>query len=431
MENVTFTNLTDKIRNTTANHRNNEVNNHVHTTYSFSPYTPAGAAFHAWKAGLGAVGIMDHDSISGADEILEACKILGIGSTAGFEVRVNMDGTSMEGKKLNNPDSVNIAYMAVHGVPRSEFKEVETFLAPLSAERNKRNRKEVELLNQLISNYTIEQIDFENDVYRQSDAERHGSITERHILYALSKKITEKYSRGKPVVDFLEQAMNLDLSDKVRGFLADRSNPHYLYDLLGVLKSNFLSRFFIQPNREECINVQTLVDFANSIGAIPAYAYLGDITDSATGDKKAEKFEDDFIEPLFKELKRIGFKAITYMPPRNTKKQLKRIQALCKKLGFMEISGVDINSSRQSFNCPEVLDPDFSHLIESTWALIAHEKLTALDGKYSLFSNRNELADLSLDKRIFLYSKAGRLLDPVDPRLTEEIIELLKKENIQ
>ncbi|MDA3810207.1 MAG: PHP domain-containing protein, partial [Spirochaetaceae bacterium] len=118
---------------------------------------------------------------------------------------------------------------------------------------------------------------------------------------------------------------------------------------------------------------------------------------------------------------------ITYMPPRNTKEQLKKVQVLCKKLGFMEISGVDINSSRQTFNCPEVLDPDFSHLIDSTWALIAHEKLTGEDRKYSLFSEDNGLFSLSLDKRIFLYSKAGQHLDPSDPRLTEEIKEILKK----
>jgi hypothetical protein len=166
--------------------KNDEVNNHVHTTYSFSPYTPSGAAFHAWKAGLNAVGIMDHDSISGANEIIEACKILKICSTAGFEVRVNMNGTTMEGRKLNNPDSVNIAYMAVHGVPQSKFKEVEEFLAPLCLERNKRNRKEVSLLNDLIEPYSIEAIDFEKDVYLQSNAAEKGSITERHILNALA-----------------------------------------------------------------------------------------------------------------------------------------------------------------------------------------------------------------------------------------------------
>ena len=28
------------------------VNNHIHTSYSFSPYTPTSAVFNAWKAGL-------------------------------------------------------------------------------------------------------------------------------------------------------------------------------------------------------------------------------------------------------------------------------------------------------------------------------------------------------------------------------------------
>lgn len=426
MDDVNLNNLKEKILNASVQRRNQEVNNHVHTHYSFSPYTPAGAAFHAWKAGLGAVGIMDHDSISGAEEILESCKILGIASTAGFEVRVNMNGTSMAGKKLNNPDSVNIAYMAVHGIPRSKFGEVEEFLAPLCVQRNKRNRNEVIKLNRLICDFPIEQIDFDKDVYNQSNAAIKGSITERHILYALAVKITDKFGQGSDTVNFLEGEMGLGLSEKIKNILLDKQNTHYLYDLLGVFKSNYLPEFFIQPDLSECINVQTVVDFANSIGAIPAYAYLGDISDSATGDKKAEKFEDDFLETLFEELKKIGYKAITYMPPRNTKEQLKRVQSLCSRLAFMEISGVDINSSRQTFNCPEVLDPDFSHLIDSTWALIAHEKLTELDSKYSLFSDKNPLSGFSLEKRIVLYSKAGRKLNPEDPQLTEEILEILK-----
>ena len=54
---------------------------------------------------------------------------------------------------------------------------------------------------------------------------------------------------------------------------------------------------------------------------------------------------------LLDDLKKIGFQAITYMPPRNSNNQLSRLRLLCKKYNFMEISGVDINSSRQSFNC--------------------------------------------------------------------------------
>ncbi|MBN2657412.1 MAG: PHP domain-containing protein [Spirochaetales bacterium] len=425
MGQINLTNLKTKAGETVAEPKNDEVNNHVHTTYSFSPYTPAGAAFHAWKAGLGAVGIMDHDSISGAEEIIEAAKILGIASTCGFEVRVNMYGTKLEGKKINNPDSENIAYMAVHGVPKNKFPLVEAFLAPICVERNKRNRKEVERLNELIRNFPIEQIDFDRDVLAISNAGIKGSITERHILYALAGKILDQFGKGEETVHFLEETMKIDLSPKIREFLRDESNPHYRYDLLGVMKSSFLPGFFIQPDHDECINVQLVVNFANSIGAIPAYAYLGDVTESATGDKKAEKFEDDYLDLLFDELKRIGFRAVTYMPPRNRKEQLKRVQKLCSEYGLMEISGVDINSSRQSFHCPEVLDPDFSHLIDATWALIAHEKLTDGDPDLNLFSKDNPLAGLSLDERIFRYGKAGRLLDPSDPVMTEKIREIL------
>jgi hypothetical protein len=163
------------------------------------------------------------------------------------------------------------------------------------------------------------------------------------------------------------------------------------------------------------VPAKTVVDFARSIGAIPAYAYLGDVGESPTGDKKAEKFEDDYLDDLFDELARIGYKAVAYMPPRNTVEQLRRVQGLCVERGFMEISGVDINSSRQSFNCPEVLKSEFRHLVGTTWALIAHERLSSLDPSLDLFAPGNPLAALPLSDRIAAYAKAGLALDKHRP----------------
>ncbi|MFW6212805.1 MAG: PHP domain-containing protein, partial [Spirochaetota bacterium] len=102
-----------------------EVNNHVHTFYSFSPYSPTAAAWMARAAGLRAVGSVDHDSISAAEEMIAACKIVGIASTVGCEVRVNFTGTRVEGRKINNPDSPNLAYMVMHGIPRNRIPEVD------------------------------------------------------------------------------------------------------------------------------------------------------------------------------------------------------------------------------------------------------------------------------------------------------------------
>jgi len=64
--------------------RRGEVNNHIHTIYSFSPYTPSMAALRAWEAGLEAAGSVDHDSAEAAEEMIAACAELGIGGCSGF-----------------------------------------------------------------------------------------------------------------------------------------------------------------------------------------------------------------------------------------------------------------------------------------------------------------------------------------------------------
>ena len=55
-----------------------EINNHIHTMYSFSPYTPSMAALRAREAGLAVAGSVDHDSLEAASEMTEACKLLGL-----------------------------------------------------------------------------------------------------------------------------------------------------------------------------------------------------------------------------------------------------------------------------------------------------------------------------------------------------------------
>ena len=63
--------------------QNEEVNNHVHSIYSFSPYSPTMIAVKAAQAGLRTVGIMDHDSVPGCEGFLEACKAVNIASRVG------------------------------------------------------------------------------------------------------------------------------------------------------------------------------------------------------------------------------------------------------------------------------------------------------------------------------------------------------------
>lgn len=376
----------------------NDVNNHIHTTYSFSPYSPTKAVWMAYQAGLKTAGIMDHDSLSGAREFIEAGKIIGMMTTIGVECRASMKNTRLNDRRVNNPDQKGVAYMAIHGIPHQNIDTVVDFFRPYVKARNDRNRKMIDAINQLTASAGI-YTDFEKDVIPLSNSKEGGSITERHLLFAVSKNIVKKLGKGKAVVDFLRQDMEMQISPKVEAFLLDETNAIYEYDLLGALKSDMVEKFYINADAE-CPDVTEVIALAKKIGGISAYAYLGDVGSSVTGDKKTQKFEDDYLDELFEILDELGFNAVTYMPSRNTYEQLTRIRKLCGEHHLFQISGEDINSPRQKFICEAQRNPEFSNLYDATLALIGHEKAATEDVENGMFSDKTKKAIPDLEDRI-------------------------------
>lgn len=379
-----------------------DVNNHIHTTYSFSPYSPTAAVYFARMAGLATCGLMDHDSIAGAEEFLAAAQAIGMGATIGIECRVSFANSPFASRRINNPDQDGIVYMALHGVPHTQTGRVNEFFAPYRAKRNVRNAKMVAAVNGLMAKYGVT-LDFEKDVLPLSNAAKGGSVTERHLSRALSEKLLARYPEGAALVRFLEEDMGFAISAKVRGYLMDEANPFRMYDLLGFIKSDVIGKFYI-PATDECPDVRDVLALSEEVGAISAYAYLGDVGDSVTGDKRAQKFEDDYLDELVPFLKELGFRAITYMPSRNTMEQLNRVRALCEQYGLMQISGEDINSPRQSFVCEAQRDPAFAHLITATWALIAHEWRATANPEDGLFSAKSVEKWPSLAERLSAFA---------------------------
>lgn len=378
------------------------VNNHIHTTYSFSPYSPSAAVFMAYMAGLETSGIMDHDSVGGAAEFVEAGSIVGMPVTNGCEMRVHMTGTPVEGRRINSPDQKNLMYVALHGIPRNRLGDVEAFLVPYRAARNLRNRAMIDKLNDLLASYDIF-VDFDRDVVPTSMFREGGTITERHLMFAAAHKMIERFGQGEKLVSFLEKDMGMTLSDKIRGYLLDEKNPYYDYDLLGALKSDFLGKIYI-PSTDECPHVTEFVALAKKVGGIAAYPYLGDVGNSVTGDKKAQKFEDDYLDLMLKTVSDLGFDAVTYMPSRNTPEQLDRLIKMCEDYNFFQISGEDINTPRQSFICKALENPAYAHLYTSTYALIGHELATTEDQSMSMFADKAKSSYLKITQRVDQYS---------------------------
>ncbi len=314
------------------------INNHIHTFYSFSPYSPSAAVYAARLEGLCTAGIVDHDSMGGAEEFVQAGEIIGLPVTVGIEARVSMAGTPFEKRRTNNPDQAGVSYMVLHAVPHRNISKVQAWFAPLREARNRRNRK----MTQAISRLSGLDLDFDRDVLPLSMFHDGGSVTERHLMQALARK-----------------------EDPGRDMLAE-------FDRIGALKKDFIPRVYIDAG-DECPNIRDYIALAREVDGILAYAYLGDVTQSVTGDKKAQTFEDAYLDELFETLEQLGVRAVTYMPTRNTDAQLNRVRTLCEQCGMMQISGEDINSPRQRFVIEKMKEERFSNLIDSTWNLIKHE----------------------------------------------------------
>ncbi len=343
------------------------INNHIHTTYSFSPYSPTAAVYAARMEGLCTAGIIDHDSISGAEEFLEAARLVQMPVTIGMEARVSMEGTRMAGRRTNNPDQVGVSYMTIQGVPHDKIDTLTEFFRPYRAARHARNRKMLEKINALVG----VELDYDRDVLPLSQAADNGGVTERHLMYALALELVRQVGKGQSMIEKL-QGLGMTLSKKQKAMLLDTREPFYEYDVLGMLKGTFVPKIFIDAT-DECPRLSDMVKLCTEVDAYLCYAYLGDVGDSVTGDKKAQKFEDDYLDEVFDCLKEEGVKAVTYMPTRNTPAQLTRLRALCEQYGMFQISGEDINSPRQSFIIKAMENPMFQNLIDATWKLIAHE----------------------------------------------------------
>lgn len=345
------------------------INNHIHTIYSFSPYSPTAAVWAAKAEGLATAGIVDHDSIGGAEEFLRAGEILQMPVTVGMECRVSMAGTPFEALRTNNPDQPGVSYMTMQAVPHGSIGMLQAAFAPLREKREVRNRKMIGNINSVLDSAGIV-LDYDADVRPLSEAAVGGSVTERHLMLALARKLIAGF--GKDGICHGLASVGVKLSEKQTALMQDTDSLYFEYDLLGILKGAFVSKIYV-PATDECLPIADAAKLAADAGAIFCYAYLGDVTDSVTGDKAAQKFEDDYLDELVQFLADTGVQGITYMPTRNTPAQLDRIRGLADKHGLMQVSGEDINSPRQSFVVRAMENPKFENLIDSAWELIRHE----------------------------------------------------------
>ncbi len=333
------------------------TNIHTHTTYSFSPYSPTAAVFAAKLEGLSTVGIVDHDSMGGALELLEAGKIANIPTTFGMEVRVTMANTPLENLRTNNQEALGNSYMTIHHVPAQYATQVNDWFAPYRNHRLERTRSMIPNINKLFPDLNL---DLDKDVLPLTQFANGGTITERHLMYGLAKKIIALAGKGQAIADYFD-CRHIPYSSNQLDMILEVDSPIYDYDVMDILKGSVISKIFIAPT-VECPPLAPVADLCQQVGAMLCYPYFG------SNSKK--EFEDNHLLEIFTYYKENGVTGVTYTPPRNSHEQLAKVRQMAEQLDLFLCSGEDINAPRQSFVTSTMDDPRYHHLAAAAMQLL-------------------------------------------------------------
>ena len=266
----------------------------------------------------------------------------------------------------------------------------------------------VKNIDSILRNYGLG-LDFESDVIPVSKWTEGGSITERHLLYATARKLLRKYKPGQEMISFLKNRLGIRLSETSESYLSETENPYYDFDVTNILKGFFSEFMYVDASEKEAPNVEEVIPYLKKIGCIPTYTYLGDVkTESVTGDKKPQKFEDDILDEMMRLLHSYGMGALSYAPRRNDSQQIHMVRELCRKYNMMEVAGEDINQPRQPFVNTELGSDIKAYFDLTTWAIIGHERMADESLEKGFFSESTLKRYPNLSERLKVYEKIGK-----------------------
>ncbi|MDD5111931.1 MAG: hypothetical protein PHG85_05255 [Candidatus Altiarchaeota archaeon] len=433
-----------------------ESNNHIHTWASFSPYSPAAAAWASYLNGLEVTGKIDHDTVAGNFEFLEAARICDTKATSGMELRTNAsDDNFLKNLVWNYPGMPNVIYFLAHAIPGNRHREFQREIADgIMEAKDSRNRVMMEggaffglyggrkqvirsdgvngLLGEVCLQFRVDyekiKIGYDRDIvpltFREGDNKRNtGNATDRHLMIALARKINASVP-GERKADFVEALFGRALTEKEKTKLSNEEDfKDVLRDGLLKPKDKAPNSVLIKPDERECSSIREVSAKIKKLGGIPVYAYLGDKTCD----------EDNNLEEIVKYLAKNGVEGIAIMPHRNTPEQIRRVSELAEKYDLLIISGVDINRAEQPLIHHRATAAEYPGFRVAANAMIGHERLS-LFGDCGFCSGA--IGDFMPKKRerLAFLSEVGRLkgftggtLDILRGKKPEDVLKLVSE----
>ncbi|HBK02141.1 MAG TPA: hypothetical protein DDY77_03835 [Clostridiales bacterium] len=357
------------------------VNLQIHTTYSFSPYTPSMAAYMAHKFSLTVAGITDDYTLAGAKEFIKACDILGITYSVGMELRGDFgDG---------------YANIALFGVAQKYFKTLEKKTAKLRARQKENVLKTIEAVNKRTEKDGIV-VSFEKDVKPLMKRAGCKVFSSKYVYYATAEKIIEKFSAGEETVDYI-LSEGLDLTQNEVGLLRDVTNPYYAYDLAQILLENYR----ILNVKKNYASPEEIISIGRSVGAICAYEYVLKRRGAPLSDEELIKKHT----ALVLRLKKLGFDAISFDPTKFSKEVLDSLLKDLEQNEMLPLHLSRVEFPRRRFDCNRIEGEENEKMINSAFAVVGSEMSENSRDGYG-FNYKN--VELTFAEKLKLFAKIGR-----------------------
>jgi len=317
-----------------------EVNLHCHTFFSYNAYgySPSRFAWEAYRSGLEVAGVVDFDCLDATREFLDAGRLLGLKTTAGFESRVYI--RECADTVINSPKQPGVFYLVgtgfTMGPPAGSAAAL--MLTDMAARARSRNLEIMRLVNGFLR---MVRVDYERDVLPLTAA---GNATERHMLEAYEQKAREVMGEGEALARFWSEKLGED-KELVRKLLGD---VPALKDLIRKKLMKHGGVGYVEPNAGSFPPLDDVVKMAIECEAIPSACWL-DGTSGGEADPREH----------FRFLRDKGCLTVTVIPDRNWNvpaeereakvANLNAVLAAARELHMPVLAGTEMNKHGNKF----------------------------------------------------------------------------------
>lgn len=378
------------------------VNNHIHTPYSFSAFKniPQAVAL-ALEEDVKILGINDFFVCDGYDEFAKECYQKKVFPLFNIEF-IGLNKKDQENNiKVNDPNNPGRTYFSGKGLnyPENIEKDCKDKLESVKKESQKQVSEMLDKINILIAK---NEYDFSLSMGEIFEKYAKNLVRERHIATALRNKAVEMLETESKQIDFFTK-------------IFDNNKPKASLDDIPGFENEIRSRLlktggaaFVEENEKAFLDIAEVKDIIIKMGGIPTYPLLLDDKNGNFTDFENNK------QKLASTLKERGIYSIELIPNRNSLKILKEYVEYFYEQGFVVSFGTEHNTpalTKMIVDCRDNVELDESmKTINYNGAalLAAHQYLNAKgEQAYILPSGEAKIKERSefeiLGKAIFAY----------------------------